>query len=89
MTEAIKAALLTFDKQMPGFITDQALLHGVETRTSSPVQIKRNRDTLECDEVKGLFPTGEGAGQAGGIVSAAVDGMRVGRAAALAAVPRI
>ena len=89
VTEAIKAALLTFDKQMPGFITDQALLHGVETRTSSPVQIKRNRDTLECDEVKGLFPTGEGAGQAGGIVSAAVDGMRVGRAAALAAVPRI
>jgi uncharacterized FAD-dependent dehydrogenase len=62
---------------MPGFITHDAILHGVETRTSAPVQIKRDPNTLECLTVKGLYPSGEGAGYAGGIVSAAVDGMKV------------
>ena len=59
---------------------DEALLHGVETRTSAPVQIVRDGATCECVGLASLFPAGEGAGYAGGIVSAAVDGMRVGEA---------
>ena len=55
----------------------EAILHGVETRTSAPVQITRHADSLECVSVQGLFPAGEGAGYAGGIVSAAVDGMKI------------
>ncbi|CAB1106397.1 unnamed protein product [Ectocarpus sp. CCAP 1310/34] len=68
---------------MPGFVSNEALLHGVETRTSSLVQVERNADTLECPSMEGLFPTGEGAGYAGGIVSAAVDGIRVGQSVAM------
>lgn len=74
---ALRKALHAFDRRMPGFITSEALLHGVETRTSAPVQITRNPSTLECVSMAGLYPTGEGAGYAGGIVSAAVDGMKV------------
>jgi len=92
-----------FDKQMPGFLCDEALLHGVEvsttsypgflyytyvissnifsfilkTRTSSPVRVKRDANTLQAIGVDNLFPCGEGAGFAGGIVSAAVDGLTV------------
>jgi uncharacterized FAD-dependent dehydrogenase len=65
---------------MPGFITHDAILHGVETRTSAPVQIKRDPETLECLTITGLYPAGEGAGYAGGIVSAAVDGMKISNA---------
>ena len=54
-----------------------AILHGVETRTSAPVQILRHKESCECVSLPGLFPAGEGAGYAGGIVSAAVDGLRV------------
>jgi len=79
VTEALRKALLKFDREMPGFICDEALLHGVETRTSAPVQIVRSPDTLECVSLSGLFPAGEGAGYAGGIVSAAVDGIKVGQ----------
>lgn len=78
VTEALRKALRVFDREMPGFISEDALLHGVETRTSAPVQITRLADSLECATMKGLFPAGEGAGYAGGIVSAAVDGMKVG-----------
>ncbi|KAG5022190.1 hypothetical protein JHK85_018532 [Glycine max] len=67
VTEALKHSLVTFDK---------------ETRTSSPIQIPRNGDTYECTSVKGLYPVGEGAGYAGGIISAAVDGMHAGFAVA-------
>ncbi|GJY62755.1 FAD/NAD(P)-binding oxidoreductase family protein [Tanacetum coccineum] len=67
---------------LPGFISHNALLHGVETRTSSPVQIPRNPDTFESGSLGGLYPVGEGAGYAGGIVSAAVDGMYAGFALA-------
>lgn len=59
-----------------GFLTDEALMIGVETRTSAPVRIVRDRETLMHEEVEGLFPCGEGAGYAGGIVSAGVDGER-------------
>ena len=66
-----------FEKQMPGFLCDDALLHGVETRTSSPLRLVRNQTSLEAGGVENLFPAGEGAGFAGGIVSAAVDGLAV------------
>lgn len=81
LTEALREALRTnFEASMPGFISEDALLHGVETRTSAPVRIVRDAETLEADGVRMLFPAGEGAGYAGGIVSAAVDGLRVARA---------
>ncbi|CAL5328257.1 unnamed protein product [Camellia sinensis] len=82
ITEALQNSLSMFDKELPGFISNSALLHGVETRTSSPVQIPRNTDTYESTSLKGLYPVGEGAGYAGGIVSAAVDGMYAGFAVA-------
>ncbi len=65
-----------FDKVIKGFAGDQAMLSGIESRTSSPVRICRD-DTLQCPTVRGLYPCGEGAGYAGGITSAAMDGMRV------------
>ncbi|KAJ0881334.1 putative FAD dependent protein [Helianthus annuus] len=82
ITEALQHSISTFDQELPGFISDNALLHGVETRTSSPVQIPRNPDTYESTSLGGLYPVGEGAGYAGGIVSAAVDGMYAGFALA-------
>ncbi|KAH0649716.1 uncharacterized protein Cbei_0202 [Solanum tuberosum] len=82
ITNSLQQSLLKFDKELPGFISSSALLHGVETRTSSPVQISRSADTYECTSLRGLYPIGEGAGYAGGIVSAAVDGMYSGFALA-------
>ncbi len=67
---------------MPEFLTTDAVVVGVESRTSSPVRVPRDSDTLSHPEVAGLFPCGEGAGYAGGIVSAAMDGQRVARAVA-------
>ncbi|KAK8991197.1 hypothetical protein V6N11_062218 [Hibiscus sabdariffa] len=78
MTDALRHSLSMFDKELPGFISKEALLHGVETRTSSPIQIPRDSDTYESLSLRGLYPVGEGAGYAGGIVSAAVDGMYTG-----------
>lgn len=78
ITDALKNSLLMFDKELPGFISSEALLHGVETRTSAPLQVPRCSDTYESTSLKGLFPVGEGADYAGGIVSAAVDGMLAG-----------
>ena len=80
ITEALRAGLRRFAASMPGFDGDAALLHGVETRTSAPVRIDRNGTTCEAAGLHGLFPAGEGAGFAGGIVSAAVDGLRVAEA---------
>ena len=65
-----------FGKKMRGYLTNEAQIIGVESRTSSPVRVPRNRETCEHEEVKRLFPCGEGAGYAGGIVSAAMDGER-------------
>jgi len=79
VTESLRVALKLFDKQLPGYISPRALLHGVETRTSAPVQITRDSKSLESSTLAGLFPCGEGAGYAGGIVSAAVDGVRVAK----------
>lgn len=65
-----------FEKSMPGYLTNEAVVHAPETRSSSPVRIPRDRDTLEHTQVKGLYPCGEGAGYAGGIISAAIDGKK-------------
>ena len=80
--EAIREALAAFDKQIKGFAMDDAVLTGVETRTSSPIRIKRNEQYQSLD-TRGLFPAGEGAGYAGGILSAAVDGIEVAESVAL------
>jgi len=78
LVNALRDAIVNhFEVQMPGFLCEDALLHAVETRTSSPVRVSRDAVTLQAVGVKGLFPAGEGAGFAGGIVSAAVDGMIV------------
>ena len=79
LQEAFKA----FGKKMKGYYTNEAQILGVESRTSSPVKIPRDRITLEHPQVKGLFPSGEGGGYAGGIVSAAIDGERVANAVAV------
>lgn len=79
---AMREAFVAFDKQIKGYYKEDAVLTGVETRTSSPIRIKRHDDTLQSLNTKGLFPAGEGAGYAGGIMSAAVDGIRVAEAVA-------
>jgi hypothetical protein len=78
---AIREALPAFARQIPGFAMDDAVLTGVETRTSSPVRIRRS-DDYQSTNTRGLYPAGEGAGFAGGILSAAVDGIRVAEAVA-------
>jgi uncharacterized FAD-dependent dehydrogenase len=78
---ALRAAVATFDRRMRGFLTDEALLIGVETRTSSPCRLVRGSD-LQSTGLRGLHPCGEGAGYAGGITSSAVDGFRVAEAIA-------
>jgi uncharacterized FAD-dependent dehydrogenase len=79
---AMREALLAFDQQLPGFARPDALMTGVETRTSSPIRIPRGFD-FQSVNTAGLFPAGEGAGYAGGILSAGVDGIRVAEALAL------
>ena len=74
--ESLKAAAVDMDRRLKGFACPDAVLTGVESRTSSPVRIDRD-DDLQSVSVKGLFPCGEGAGYAGGITSAAADGLRV------------
>jgi uncharacterized FAD-dependent dehydrogenase len=80
--EAIREAIPAFDRKINGFAMDDAVLTGVETRTSSPIRIKRNA-AYESMNTSGLYPAGEGAGYAGGILSAAVDGIEVAEAVAL------
>ena len=72
----LKEGFLHFGKISKGFLTNEAVMIGVETRTSAPVRIVRDRETLQHITLKGLYPCGEGAGYAGGIVSAAIDGER-------------
>lgn len=82
--EAIREALPEFGKQIRGFDRDDAVLTGIETRTSSPVRITRNHESLQSLNTRGLYPAGEGAGYAGGILSAGVDGIKVAEAVAKA-----
>jgi uncharacterized protein len=79
---AIREALPAFERQIRGYAMHDAILTGVETRTSSPVRIKRD-DSLQSLNTRGLYPAGEGAGYAGGILSAAVDGIKIAEAVAL------
>lgn len=77
MSKALRGGFRDFDNKMHGFITEEAQVIGIESRTSSPVRIPRERDSMMHPVLSGLFPAGEGAGYAGGIVSAAVDGAAV------------
>jgi uncharacterized FAD-dependent dehydrogenase len=81
--EAIREAMGAFDRKLKGFARHDAIFTGVETRTSSPVRVRRNDDDYQSLNTRGLFPAGEGAGYAGGILSAGVDGIRVAEAVAL------
>ncbi len=82
MVSRLRRGLQLFGRQMPGYLSGDCNLVGFETRTSSPVRIPRDPTTLQHPEVSGLYPCGEGAGFAGGIVSAALDGLRCADAAA-------
>lgn len=77
VTKHLAQALLKFDESLKGFVSDKALLIAPETRTSAPVTILRDKETMESTSHQGLFPCGEGAGHAGGITSAAVDGVKI------------
>lgn len=83
---AIREALPAFNKKIKGFSMDEATLTAVETRTSSPIQITRDKDSLQSLNTQGLYPAGEGAGYAGGILSAGIDGIKIAEAMALAIV---
>jgi uncharacterized FAD-dependent dehydrogenase len=74
LTQTLREGFVEFGKSMRGYLTNEAILHAPESRTSSPVRIPRDNETLEHVQIKGLYPCGEGAGYAGGIVSAAIDG---------------
>ena len=74
--ERLRSGFEAFDDHAHGFVTNEAMVVGVESRTSSPVRVPRSAETLQHVGVKGLFPCGEGAGYAGGIASSAIDGER-------------
>lgn len=80
ISERLKYGLGHFGNKMKGYFTEEGILIGIESRTSSPVRIPRDRETFEHVEIKNLFPCGEGAGYAGGIISAALDGQNVAKA---------
>ena len=80
IAQGLRQGLATFGRRMRGFVTNEAVVVGVESRTSSPVRIPRDPATLMHPETAGLFPAGEGAGYAGGIISAALDGERIAEA---------
>jgi len=84
VSDALAAGLRTFCKRMPRYLDPDAILIAPESRTSSPVRIPRDRENLMHPDVAGLYPCGEGGGYAGGILSAALDGMRVAEAVAIA-----
>jgi uncharacterized FAD-dependent dehydrogenase len=77
VTDLLRVALDEFEQRMRGFLTEDALLIGVETRTSAPIQMTRHDDSLQSISLDHFYPSGEGAGYGGGIVSAALDGLRV------------
>jgi uncharacterized protein len=81
INERLRKALPVFGRKMKGYYTNEAILVGVESRTSSPVKVPRDKETLQHPQVVGLFPCGEGAGYAGGIISAAIDGINCASAA--------
>jgi hypothetical protein len=74
VSKSLQEGFKKFGRKMKGFLTNEAVIIGVESRTSSPVRIPRNNKTFEHNQIKGLFPCGEGSGYAGGIMSSAIDG---------------
>jgi uncharacterized protein len=80
VTDTLLEAIGKVNKTLPGFDMEDAIMTGVETRSSSPIRIPRDPVTLQCLSIQGLYPAGEGAGYAGGIISAAADGMRIAEA---------
>jgi uncharacterized FAD-dependent dehydrogenase len=80
ISSALKSGISTFGRRMKGFVTNEAVVVGVESRTSTPVRIPRDPVTLSHPAIANLYPTGEGAGYAGGIISAALDGERIATA---------
>ena len=76
VAKRLQQAFKDFGRKMPGYLTNDAVLHAPESRTSSPVQIPRDKESMMHPDVYGLFPCAEGAGYAGGIISAAIDGMQ-------------
>lgn len=80
VSDSLRAALPLFGKKIRGYYTNEAILVGVESRTSSPVRIPRDKETYQHPQVKGLYPCAEGAGYAGGILSAAIDGINCANA---------
>jgi uncharacterized protein len=83
ITKGLRNALKSFGKKMKGYLTNEAIIVATESRTSSPVRIPRHKELLHHPQVLNMFPCGEGAGYAGGIISAAIDGERVAEAVAL------
>lgn len=83
VADALRNGLISFGKKMKGYFTNDAILVATESRTSSPIRIPRDTQTLEHVQIKGLFPCAEGAGYAGGIVSAAIDGIRCAQMATI------
>lgn len=81
IAERLRKALPVFGRKMKGYYTNDAILVGVESRTSSPIKVPRDKETLQHPQISGLFPCGEGAGYAGGIISAAIDGINCASAA--------
>ncbi len=80
VSQRIAESLKEFDRKMPGFLSPESQLYGVESRTSCPIRVTRDKETLQSTSHANLYPTGEGAGYAGGITSAAVDGVQVAEA---------
>ena len=80
IVRCLREGFVAFDRKMKGYLTNEAVVHAPETRTSSPIRIPREPEHLVHPEVAGLYPCGEGAGYAGGIISAAMDGERVAEA---------
>ena len=80
ITDALREALTGLDKKLHGFAMTDAVMTGVESRSSSPLRINRDEDSFQSVSTKGIYPSGEGAGFAGGIVSAAIDGLKCAEA---------
>jgi uncharacterized FAD-dependent dehydrogenase len=77
VSDTLAEAISKVNLALPGFDLEDAIMTGIETRSSSPIRIPRDPETLACITLPGLYPAGEGAGYAGGIISAAADGMRI------------
>ncbi len=88
IAKSLRDALQSFGKKLKGYVTNEAVMMATESRTSSPVRIPRDKETLEHPQIKGLYPCGEGAGYAGGIISAAIDGERCAEALSNTFVPK-